>query len=123
MSAPPLRVIKLDPSDRRRDAGEIFVGDVERLTAVGEGQSSELRLSEIHFKNGARNRWHVHTTDQILVCTEGEGIIATEGEQHDLVPGVVALVGANTRHWHGAKPGKDMTHYAILGPAKTRIAD
>src|SRR5439155_1022978 len=69
------------------------------------------------------NRWHVHSTDQILLVTEGEGIIETNEERHDLVPGVVALVPANTRHWHGAKPGKNMTHWSILGPATTKVVD
>ena len=51
------------------------------------------------------------------------GIIATDAEQHDLAPGVIVLIPKNTRHWHGAKPGKNMTHWSILGPADTRIAD
>jgi quercetin dioxygenase-like cupin family protein len=118
-----VRVLKMDRKDRTRSVAEIFSGEVETLTAVGGEHSPHLRLSEIHFKDGARNRWHIHTTDQILVCTEGEGTIATETEQHELVPGIVALIPASTRHWHGAKPGKNMTHFSILGPANTKIAD
>jgi len=106
-----------------RSVADIFSGEVDSFTVVGGEHSNDLRLSEIHFKSGARNRWHTHTTDQILLCTDGDGIIATDAEQHDLTPGVVALIPKNTRHWHGAKPGKDMTHWSILGPADTRIAD
>jgi len=118
-----VRVIKLDPRDRTKSVAEIFSGHVETLTAVGGEHSHDLRLSEVFFKDGARNRWHVHTTDQILLVTEGEGIVETNEERHDLVPGVVALVPANTRHWHGAKPGKNMTHWSILGPATTKVVD
>jgi len=92
-----------------RSVAEIFSGDVDSFTAVGGEHSNDLRLSEIHFKSGARNRWHTHTTDQILMCTEGDGLIV--------------LIPKDTRHWHGAKPGKNMTHWSILGPAETRIAD
>ena len=100
--------MKLDRKDRTRSVAEIFSGHVETLPAVGSEHSKDLRLSEVFFKDGARNRWHVHSTDQILLVTEGEGIVAGEREQHDLAPGVVVLVPANTKHWHGARPGKDI---------------
>lgn len=115
--------MKLDPKDRTLSVAEIFTGHVETFTAVGGEHSPDLRLSEIHFKDGARNRWHVHSTDQILITVAGAGIIATETEQHDLAPGIVVLIPANTKHWHGAKPGKDMTHWSILGPANTKVVD
>src|SRR5437899_1064664 len=98
-------------------------GDVDGFTAVGGEHSPDLRLSDYRFKSGARNRWHTHTTDQILLCTDGDGIIATDADQHDLTPGVIVLIPKNTRQWHGAKPSKDMTHWSILVPADTRIAD
>ena len=106
-----------------RSVADIFSGEVDTFTAVGGEHSRDLRLSEIHFKDGARNRWHKHSTDQILMCTDGEGIITTDDEQHDLAPGVIVVIPANTRHWHGAKPGQNMTHWSILGPADTQIAD
>lgn len=118
-----MRVVRADTKQRTRAVADIFRGEVESFTAVGGEQSRDLRLSEIHFKSGARNRWHVHTTDQILMCTEGDGVIATDTAEHDLVPGTIVLIPANTRHWHGAKQGKDMTHWSILGPAETRIVD
>ncbi len=116
-----MRVIS--PKDRKLApaVGEIFKGEVESFTAVAAEQSQDLRLSEIRFKSGARNRWHMHTTDQILMCTDGEGTVATDAEQADLVPGVIVHIPAGTRHWHGAKPGKNMTHWSILGPSKTTI--
>jgi quercetin dioxygenase-like cupin family protein len=118
-----VRVVKPDRKERTRSGAEIFSGHVETLTAVGGEHSRDLRLSEVHFKDGARNRWHVHSTDQILLVTEGDGIVATEAERHDLTPGVVVLIPAETKHWHGAKPGRSMTHWSILGPASTRIVD
>jgi quercetin dioxygenase-like cupin family protein len=118
-----MRVIKPESQKPTKMTGEIFVGEVEGFTAVGAEHAHDFRLSQIRFRSGARNRWHVHPTDQILMCTEGDGVVATEAEQHDLVPGVIVLIPANTRHWHGAKPGKDMTHWAILGRGETKITD
>ncbi len=117
-----MRVIRVTKAGRERSANPIFVGAVDYQTAVGE-ESRDLRLSEVHFKRGAVNKPHVHSTDQILVITEGEGIVATDDERHDVSVGDVALIPANTRHWHGARPGKDMTHWSILGNASTTIVE
>jgi quercetin dioxygenase-like cupin family protein len=118
-----MRVVHMDTHGRKRDDYPIFRGEVETQAVVGEGVSRELRLTEVHFKNGAVNRWHMHSCDQILIVTEGEGIVADEAEERAIAPGDVAFIPANTKHWHGAKPGKDMTHLAILANGKTTIAE
>lgn len=118
-----MRVKRIEPGGRERSPNPIFRGVVEYQTAVGEDVSRDLRLSEVHFTDGAVNRWHVHSCDQILVVTEGEGIVADETEERSVSAGDVAFIPANTRHWHGAKPGRDMTHWSILGNGKTTIAD
>ena len=35
--------------------------------------------------------------------------------------GDVAFIPANTKHWHGARSGKDMTHLSILAGGKTTV--
>lgn len=101
----------------------IFKGDVFAQTAVGEDESRDLRLSDIHFANGAANRWHVHSCDQILVVTEGEGTVADEREEKTVAAGDVAFIPANTKHWHGARPGKSMTHWSILADGNTTVVE
>ncbi len=118
-----MRVVHIGAAGRERSPNPIFKGEVDSQTAVGEDVSRDLRLSEIHFRNGAVNRWHTHTCDQILIVTEGEGIVADEKEQRVVGRGDVAFIPANTRHWHGAKPGKDMTHWSILADGTTTIAE
>jgi len=108
---------------RERSANPIFKGDVDYQTLVGAEQSRDLSMSEVHFKDGARNRWHMHSTDQMLVITDGEGIVADESEERSVTIGDVAFIPKNTRHWHGAKPGRDMTHLSILAAGKTTIVD
>jgi len=116
-----MRVRHVAPSGRERSSNPIFNGEVDYQTAVGEDESRDLRLSEVHFKDGAVNRWHRHSCDQILVVTDGEGTVADEREERSLIAGDVAFIPANTKHWHGAKPGKDMTHWSILANGKTTI--
>jgi len=115
-----VRIERLSPDKRRPNAGEIFEGAVESQSIIGD-EARDLRIAEHTFKNGARNKLHTHTTDQILVVTAGEGIVATEHEQRDVTAGDVAYIPAGERHWHGARPGKDMTHLAVLGAGKTYI--
>ena len=118
-----MRVTRIDPARRRADSGAIFVGSVKVQQIVDVGER-DLRLIEVHFKDGARNKWHTHTTDQILVVTDGEGIVASRAEQRDVSAGDVAYIPAGEEHWHGARPGADMTHLAINGgTSKTTITE
>ena len=130
-----MRVVKVSRSGRRPSAetypskaggnfppNSIFIGDVEAQTVIDEG-SRDLRLIEVSFKGGARTKLHLHTTDQILVITEGHGIVATRDEQHDVEVGDVAHIPAGEPHWHGARPGTDMTHWSMTGQSKTTLVD
>jgi len=114
-----MRVKRITPAGREPSANPIFRGDVDYQTAVGEDVSRDLRLSEVHFKDGAANKWHMHSCDQILVVTAGEGTVADETEERSVSAGDVAFIPAGTKHWHGAKPGRDMTHWSILADGKT----
>lgn len=115
-----MRIERLSPDKRQPNAGDIFEGAVDSQTVIGN-EARDLRLAEHTFKNGARNKLHTHTTDQILIVTSGEGIVATEHEERAVTAGDVAFIPAGERHWHGAKPGVDMTHLAVLGAGKTYI--
>jgi len=116
-------VKRMARSERSSDRSAIFKGEVERQGLVGDDLSTQLYLGEITFRDGAANKWHVHTSDQILVVTEGEGIVADEREERQVSAGDVAFIPRNTKHWHGARPGRDMTHLAILAGGKTTILE
>jgi quercetin dioxygenase-like cupin family protein len=115
-----VRIERPSPEKRERSTGEIFVGAVDSQPVIGE-EARDLRLTEHTFRDGARNKLHTHTTDQILIVTAGEGIVATEHEERAVRAGDIAYIPAGERHWHGAKPGTDMTHLAVLGSGKTFI--
>jgi len=103
------------PSERATHP--MFVGTVyiQRLT---EGLSQQIQASVVSFKDGARNTFHTHDNDQILVVTEGEGIIATEGGEWPMSAGDVVFIPAGESHWHGAQPGHSMTHVSLFGAAR-----
>lgn len=116
-----MRVITVTSGGRESDTSDIFAGRAETQSVVGD-EARDLRLTEVTFLAGARNRLHSHTTDQILIITAGLGIVATESEEREVAPGDIALIPAGERHWHGARPGQDMTHWAITGAGKTFVA-
>ncbi len=117
-----MRITRMSTGGRRPSTESIFVGPVETQTVVGG--STDLRLIEVRFASGARNQPHTHTTDQILVVTEGTGIVAAGSDEREVHPGDVAFIPAGEVHWHGAKEGHDMTHLAITGgTSKTVIVD
>ena len=115
-----MRIERPSPDKRQRNPDGIFVGAVDSQPVIGD-EARDLQLTEITFRDGARNKLHTHTTDQILIVTAGEGIVATEHEERTVRAGDVAYIPAGERHWHGAKPGTDMTHLAVLGAGKTFI--
>lgn len=130
-----VRVVRVTPAGRRPSAesypqtstsrlpaNSIFIGEVDAQTVIDK-ESRDLRLLEVVFKDGARNKLHTHTTDQILVITEGKGIVATRDEQHEVERGDVAFIPALEPHWHGARPGADMTHLSLTGQGRTEIVE
>lgn len=126
-----MRIVRVTPEGRGSDKGSytaatgapstIFIGDVSTQTPHSDSQ--HLNVLEVHFRDGARNRLHKHTTDQILIITEGTGIVATRDEEREVTAGDVAFIPAGEVHWHGAALGRDMTHWSITARAKTTVVE
>ena len=118
-----IRHIRLDRSQSAPATDPIFVGPVSTQEVVNEALGELLRVTAVTFDEGAVNRPHRHTTDQVLVATSGTGFVATNHERYLLEPGDIAFVPAGTRHWHGANPDTTFTHLSILTPGHTEIED
>ena len=84
-----------------------------RQTLLGEGASKSFNSSVVNFERGATTGWHRHSSDQLLVITGGNGIVANEhGEAHVAVGDVVQIL-AGENHWHGATKDSYMSHITI----------
>jgi quercetin dioxygenase-like cupin family protein len=118
-----MKLVHQSIADARPNAGELFIGSVLAQPLVGEEDAPSLRVSSITFQGGAKNRWHRHTTEQVLVVTHGRGIVANDEQEYQVQPGDVILIPAGERHWHGAAPGTDLTHLSILLPGEMTIDD
>lgn len=118
-----MKIVHQTQSDAQPDNRPIFTGDVLTQNLIAEGDAPSQRVTSVSFLNGARNKWHHHSTEQVLVVTHGRGIVANEQEERRVAPGDVILIDAGERHWHGAQPGEDFTHLSILLPGKMEIDD
>lgn len=88
-------------------------GVVRPRSLVGSDESRELRVILARFEAGGRNLPHTHSFDQALLITDGQGILATDEEEHRVAAGDFVLVPAGERHWHGATDSTEMTHLAF----------
>ena len=92
-------------------------GEVSRTRQplLPDGASEFFSSSVVNFGKGATTGWHRHDTDQILVITSGNGIVANEHESHDVSVGDVVQILAGENHWHGATANSYMGHITITG--------
>lgn len=111
--------IKHDPASATVSPSPVMIGDVASQALVGELDAAQLRVTSVSFREGARNLPHRHSCDQVLVITDGFGVIATEYETREVSNGDVVVIPAGELHWHGALPGHSMTHLSIVTPHET----
>ncbi len=118
-----MKVTRMSLTERIPATGDLFVGKVERQVVVSDADSRQVRIGVVTFHDGAANRFHRHTFDQVLVITEGEGIVQVEGQPEQRVnAGDVIFIPAGESHWHGAAPGQTMSHLTVATPGKTELA-
>jgi quercetin dioxygenase-like cupin family protein len=76
--------------------------------------SQEFLVNIVNFGKGVRNKFHTHSTEQILIVTTGKGIVATDQEERIVTPGDIVLIPAGEKHWHGATPDSDLSHIYVM---------
>jgi len=84
-----------------------------RQTIIPPGESENFNCSVVNFAKGATTGWHIHDSDQILVVTHGNGLVATGTEEWEITVGDVVHIKAGENHWHGAKADTVMGHITI----------
>ena len=75
--------------------------------------SNDFNISVVSFGAGVCNKLHYHESDQILIVTEGRGVVATEDAQVEVGEGDVVFAPAGEKHWHGALPGRRFAHITV----------
>lgn len=95
------------PSDR-------FTGAVHIDPVASPSPPSRVAAAFVHFAPGARTAWHTHPLGQTIYVTEGMCLCQRRGGGgEELRPGDRVYFEPGEEHWHGAAPGRFMTHLAI----------
>ena len=100
----------------REDAtnAPLFVGGkVTRQPLVDREVSDYFNFGLVSFAAGARNKFHTHTSDQVLFVTRGTGLVASRSEQIEVHEGDTILIPRGEEHWHGATADSDFTHISL----------
>ena len=102
-----------DVPEEAADSPLFTGGEVTRQQMVTQEIGKNFTFNIVNFGVGARNYFHTHTSDQVLLITEGSGIVATESEEQAVSQGDVVHVPAGEKHWHGATKDTSMSHITV----------
>jgi 4-carboxymuconolactone decarboxylase len=119
-----MRVVRISEVKKEAIASPLFTGpEVTRQVLLPDSQ--EFAADVVNFGKGVRNKFHAHDGEQILIVTSGKGIIATEVEKKEIVPGDVVIIPAGEKHWHGAVEGSEFSHLYVsrLGGRLTQLEE
>jgi len=108
-----MKVVSSGALPKEPASGPLFTGEVFRQVIVKPEESQSFNFSIVNFEAGSRNKFHQHTGDQILIVTEGTGIVATEQEERTVTAGDIVLIPAGENHWHGAPGDTPMSHITV----------
>jgi quercetin dioxygenase-like cupin family protein len=103
---------------------EYFTGTVKVTPLVKGEEPSCLTCASVGFEKGARSAWHTHPRGQLLIVTEGFGLIQQWGEPiRKIQKGDVIWTPPGVKHWHGASAESAMTHTAINENQNGKVVD
>jgi quercetin dioxygenase-like cupin family protein len=109
-----MKIIKPESQLTSPAPAEYFTGSVHLTPLVKGEEPSCLSCACVSFDPGARSAWHTHPRGQLLIVTEGSGLIQEWGQPvRRIQKGDVIWTPPEIKHWHGAAPSTSMTHTAI----------
>jgi quercetin dioxygenase-like cupin family protein len=111
-----MKVIKGTQVVREPRVSPLFTGPVTMQSIVGTELSKKFHIAQVNFSKGVRNKFHSHSIEQILIVTEGKGIVATDNEEVTVVPGDIIFIAAREKHWHGAARDSTFSHLYVMSP-------
>ncbi len=121
-----MKVVKPNEVPKESADSPLFTGGpVTRQALVTPDMGNDFNINIVNFSPGARNKMHIHTSDQVLFVTAGKGIIATEAVEEVITTGDVVHVSAGEKHWHGATPDSAFSHIALTakGSKTTQVEE
>jgi quercetin dioxygenase-like cupin family protein len=113
-----MKIVDLKSVEEKDIVAPLFTGGEVHTQSLLEDKFSgdKIQVVNVKFAPGARNKFHTHTSEQILFVIDGEGIVATRDEERTVTPGTLIYFDAGEEHWHGATKDSSFAHLSILDP-------
>jgi len=115
-----MKVMRVDNLKVMPDPLGLFFDKVERQYLLEKGTAG-LVVAMVKFERGAGNRMHAHTGEQVLIVTEGKGVVATEKGEQIVTPGTIVYIPAHEMHSHGATTDSAFAHVSVQTPGDTAL--
>jgi quercetin dioxygenase-like cupin family protein len=114
------------PKDTPYETGALskHIGGPEVHWMSRELGAETLIANMLYFPAGARSRPHTHDADQIIIFTEGPGVVAIDGGADRLIEvGAWVRLPANVPHMHGAPDSGPAAHISLMPNGHTNDFD
>ena len=109
-----MRVARVSEIQEEPAVSPLFTGGaVTRQVIVPPEMANDFNCGIVNFSRGSKNKFHAHTSDQVLIITSGIGIVATEQEEREVTTGDIVHIPAGEKHWHGARKESYMSHITV----------
>ena len=112
-----MEIVNLDdvPINVVENADGFFGGKVSAQFIINEKQGAKIaHLGLVKFAPGARNKFHTHKNEEIMIVTKGKGIVATKEKEYICTPGMIIYLPAGEVHWHGATKDSSFAHLVVV---------
>ena len=115
-----MKIITISEVPYQEVDSPIFTGGlVTRQPLVNEDIGPNFNMSNVNFSRGARNKFHTHSSDQVLLVTAGTGIVANEDSENVVTVGDLIHIPAGEKHWHGATKDSAFSHISLTQVGST----
>ncbi|MCD0464896.1 cupin domain-containing protein [Flavobacterium sp. ENC] len=92
-----------------------MTGDVSYKKQTSDIHPENTVIKDVAFEPGSRCNWHINSSLQLFIATDGIGYYQERGKGMKLVhKGQVLTVLPGVEHWYGATPFSRFSHIAII---------
>ncbi len=113
----PISFVRLNQVPKNVVNVPLFTGGTVAVQQIATPKMGpDLTVYNVNFSKGARNKFHTHSKDQVLLVSSGRGIVATEKEKRTVEVGDIIHIPAGVKHWHGATEDSDFAHVVFETP-------
>ena len=108
-----MRIIRPPEVPKEVQHQRLFIGESAMQPLIERGMSKSFWSCLRHWAPGARAKFHTHSSDQILIVTQGKGFVTTDKERATVGVGDFVLIPAGEKHWHGANKDEEFAYIQI----------